>query len=152
MLSEITITLQSEYHYSYSQALQAMYWRLFPSTFSTSPSNSRSIPKEDGGFSVQSKKATGASVMTSEKDDQATPPTQEPLSQRMSDSGVAEHADRAFLMTDIQSDHPSDIGEKTLMALTEVSTKSIPSESAFIEGEDQTTTPKEGSIVVYKPM
>ena len=58
------------------------------STFSTSPSNSRSIPKEDGGFSVQSKKATGASVMASEKDDHAAPPTQEPLSHRMSDSGL----------------------------------------------------------------
>ena len=100
---------------------------------------------------MQSKKAIGALVMTSEKDDQAASPTQEPLSQRMSDSEVAEHADRAFLMTDIQSDHPSDIGEKTLMASTEVFTKSIPSESAFIEGEDQITTPKEGSIVVYKP-
>ena len=54
-------------------------------------------------------------------------------------------------MTDIQSDHPSDIREKTLMPSTEVPTKSIPSESTFIEGEDQTTTPKEGSIVVYKP-
>ena len=101
---------------------------------------------------MQSKKATGASVMTSENDDQTTSPTQEPLSQRMSDSGVAEHADRAFLMTDIQSDHPSDIGEKTLMASTKVFTKSIPSDSAFIEGEDQTTTPKEGNIVVYKPI
>ena len=69
----------------------------------------------------------------------------------MSDSGVVEHAERAFLLTDIQSDHPSDIGEKTLMASIEVSTKSIPSESVFIEGEDQITTPKEGSIVVYKP-
>ena len=100
---------------------------------------------------MQSKKATGALVMTSEKDDQAASPTQEPLSQRMSDSGVVEHADRAFLMTDIQSDHPSDIREKTMMASTEVSTKSIPLESAFIEGEDQITSPKEGSIVVYKP-
>ena len=56
------------------------------------------------------------SMMTSEKDAHVASPTQEPLSQRMSDSGVAEHVDRAFLMTDIQSDHPSDIGEKTLMA------------------------------------
>ena len=69
----------------------------------------------------------------------------------MSDSGVAERADRAFLMTDIQSDHLSDIGEKTLMATREGSYKSIPSESASIKGEDQIITPKEGSIVVYKP-
>ena len=126
---------------------------MFPSssTSSTSPSISRSILKEDGGCSVQSRKATGASVMTSEKDVHAASPTQEPLSQRMSDSGVAEYADRAFLMTDIQSDHPSDIGKKTLMATTEGSKKSIPSESAPIEGEDQIITPKEGSIVVYKP-
>ena len=124
---------------------------MFPSTSSTSPSNSRSIPKDDGGFSVQSKKPTGASVMASEKDAHAASPKQEPLSQRMSDSGVVEHADRAFLLTDIQSDHLNDIGEKTLMATTEVSTKSIPSESAFIEVEDQITTSKESSIVVYKP-
>ena len=85
------------------------------------------------------------------QDNQVASPTQESLSQRMSDSEVAEHADRAFLMTNIQSDHPSDIGEKTLMNSTEVSTKSIPSESAFIEGKDQITKPKEVSIVVYKP-
>ena len=54
-------------------------------------------------------------------------PHKEPLSHRMSDSGVVERADKAFLMTDIQSDHLSDIGEKTLMATTEVSNKSIPS-------------------------
>ena len=53
-------------------------------------------------------------------------------------------------MTYNLSDHPSDIGENTMMASIEVSTKSIPSESAFIEGEVHTTTPKEGSIVVYK--
>ena len=45
----------------------------------------------------------------------------------MSDSGVAECADRAFLLTDLESDHPSDIGEKTLMAATEGSKKSFPS-------------------------
>ena len=50
--------------------------------------------------------------MTSEKDDHAASPTQEPLSQRMSDSGVAKHTDWVFLMTDIQSDHLSDIGGK----------------------------------------
>ena len=64
--------------------------------FKTSPLDSRSIPKEDGGFSVQSKKATGASVMTNDKDGHVTSPIQEPLSNRMSDSGIAEHADRAF--------------------------------------------------------
>ena len=37
------------------------------------------------------------------------------------------------------------------MASTKVTTESIPSESAFIEGEDQIITPKEGSIVAYKP-
>ena len=89
--------------------------------------------------------------MTSEKDDHATSPTQEPLSYRMSDSGVIERADRDFLMTDIQSDHLSDIGEKTLMATREGSNKSIPSKPASIEGEDQIITPKEGSIVVYNP-
>ena len=96
---------------------------MFLSTSNIDSSISRSIPNEDGGFSVQSRKADGALVMTSENDDQAASPTQEPLTQRMSDSGVAEHADRAFLMTGIQSDHPSDIGEKTLMASIEVSTK-----------------------------
>ena len=96
---------------------------------------------------MQSKKTTGAS----KKDSHPASPTQEPLSQRMSNSGVVEHADRAFLMTDIQSDQPSDIGEKTLMATTEMSNKSIPSEYAFIKGEDQIPTPKEGSIVVYMP-
>ena len=100
------MTLQYMHHYSYSQALQAVYWRMFPSTTCTSPSNSRSIPKEDGGFSVQSNKATGASVMTSETEAHAASPTQEPLSQRMSDSGVVEYDDRALLMTDIQSNHP----------------------------------------------
>ena len=76
---KIIKTLQYEHHYSYSQALQAVYWRLFSSTSSTNSSNSRSIPKEDGGFSMQSKKSTGASVMISEKDDQASPPIQEHL-------------------------------------------------------------------------
>ena len=89
--------------------------------------------------------------MTSEKDVHAASPTQEPLSQRMSDSWVAECVDRAFLMTDIQIDHPSDIGEKTPMDTIEGSKKSIPSEFAPIEGEDQIITPKKGSIVVYKP-
>ena len=91
---------------------------MFSSTLvsSTSPSNSRSFSKEDGGSAVQSEKAIGASVMTSVKDIQAASPTQEPLSQRMNDSGVAEYADRASLLTDIQVDHPSDIGEKTLMS------------------------------------
>ena len=69
----------------------------------------------------------------------------------MSDCGVVECANRAFLMTDIQSDHPSDIGEKTLMATTKGSKKSISSEYAPIEGDDPIITPKEGSIVVYKP-
>ena len=68
---------------------------------------------------MQSKKSTGASVMTSVRDVQAASPTQEPLSQRMSDSGVAEYADRASLLTDIQGDHPSDIGDKTLMVTQE---------------------------------
>ena len=146
--------LQSEHHYSYYQALQAVYWRKFPtsSTSSTSPQISRSILKEVGGCFVQSRKATGASVMTSEKDVHVASPTQEPLSHRMSDSGVAEYADRDFLMTDIQSDHPNDIGEKTLMATIEGSQKTIPLESAPIEGEDEIITPKEGSIVVYKPI
>ena len=89
--------------------------------------------------------------MISEKDVHAASPTQEPVSQRMSDSGVVECADRAFLTTGIQSDRPSDIGERTLMATTEGSKKSIPSESAPIEGVDQIITHKEGSIVVYKP-
>ena len=88
--------------------------------------------------------------MISEKDVHATSPTQEPLSQRMSDSGVAECTDRDFLMTDIKSDHPSDIGKNTLMATIKGSNKSIPSESAPIEGEDQTITSKEGSIVIHK--
>ena len=57
-----------------------------------------------------------------------------------------------FMMTDIQIDHLSDIGEKTLMAKIEGSNKSIPSsESVSIEGEDQIITPKEGSIVFYQP-
>ena len=64
---------------------------------------------------MQSKKDTSALVMTSEKDAHAASPTKSSLSQRISDNGVA---DRAFLMTNIQSDHPSDIGEKTLMAST----------------------------------
>ena len=147
-------TLQSKHHYSYSQALQVVYWSLFPSSSisSTSPSILRSIQKEDGGRSVQSRKATGASVMISEKDVLVASPTQEPLSQRMSDSGVAECADRDFFMTGIQSDHPSDIREKTLMATTEGSNKSILSESAPIEGEDQIITSKEGSIIVYEPI
>ena len=89
--------------------------------------------------------------MTNEKDAHASSPIQEPLSQMMSDSGVAEQAGRAFFMTNIQSDNPSDIGENTLMDPTEVSTESIPSESAFIEGEDLITTTKDSSIVVYKP-
>ena len=100
---------------------------------------------------MKSGKATDASMMITEKDVHAASPTQEPLSQRMSDSGVVEYVDRVFLMTNIQSDHPSDIGENTLMAKTEGSKNSIPSESAPIEGEDQIITPKEGSIVVYKP-
>ena len=50
--------------------------------------------------------------MTSERVVHAASPTQEPLSQRMSDSGVVRCADKAFLLTDIQSDHPSDIGKK----------------------------------------
>ena len=86
--------------------------------------------------------------MTSERDIRAASPTQEPLSQRISDSGVSECAYKAFLLTDIQSDHPSDIGENTLMAIPEDSQKSFSSESAPTEGEDQITTPKEGGIVV----
>ena len=72
--------------------------------------------------------------MTSEKDAHTASPTQEPLSQRICDSGVSKHVDRDFLLIDIQSDHPNDIGEKTLLASTEVTTKSIPLKSAFIEG------------------
>ena len=83
---------------------------------------------------MQSKKAIGALMMTSEKNVHVASPTQEPLSQRMSDNGVAECAYRAFLLTDIQSDHPSDIGEETLMAVTEGSKKSFSLESAPIEG------------------
>ena len=90
--------------------------------------------------------------MTSEKDDKAASPTQEPLNQRMSDSGVAEHADRALLMTDIQSDHPSDIGDKTLMASTVVFTKSIPSESAFIEGRIRQQHPKKVAFLFISPV
>ena len=78
-------------------------------------------------------------------------PTQEPLSQRMSDSGVAEDAERDFLRADNSSDHPSDIGEKTLMAIPEDSQNSFSSESAPIEGDDHITKPQEGSIVVHKP-
>ena len=37
---------------------------------------------------------------------------EEPLSQRMSDSGVAEYADRASLLTDIQGDHPVILGKR----------------------------------------
>ena len=79
---------------------------MFPScsTSSTSPSVSSSILKEDGGCSVQSGKATDASVMISEKDIHAAPPTKEPLSRKKSVNGVSECADRAFLMTGIQSD------------------------------------------------
>ena len=51
--------------------------------------------------------------------------TQEPLSHRMSDSGVAEYAERASFLTDIQGDHPSDVGENTLMAILAGSTKSF---------------------------
>ena len=69
-------------------------------TSSTSPSILRSFSQEDGGSTVQSKKDTSASVMTSERDVHAPSPTQEPLSQRMSDSGVAGCADKAFLLTD----------------------------------------------------
>ena len=89
--------------------------------------------------------------MTSVRDVQAASPTQEPLIQRMGDSGVAEYADRASLLTDIQGDYPSDIGEKTLMVIQEGSTKSFSSESAPIEGEDQIPTTKEGSIYVNTP-
>ena len=40
---------------------------------------------------MQSKRAIGASVMTSAKGVHAASPTQEPLSQRMSDSGAGEY-------------------------------------------------------------
>ena len=69
----------------------------------------------------------------------------------MSDSGVAEYADKASLLTNIQGDHPSDIGEKALMAIPEGSKKLFASESAPIEGEDQIQTPKEGCIAVHTP-
>ena len=98
---------------------------------------------------MQSRKATDALVMISEKDVHAASPTQEPLSQRMSDSGVVDCVDRDFFLTNIQSDHRSDIMDETLMATIEGSKKSIPSESAPIEGEVHIITPKEGSIIVY---
>ena len=106
---------------------------------------------EDGGCSVHSKKATSASVMTSAKGIRTTSPTQEPLSQRMSDSGASKYVDRAFLMTDNQGDNPIDIREKTLMAIIEGIHKSIPSESAPIKGEGHLITLKEGMIIIYKP-
>ena len=47
-------TLRTEHHYSYSQALQAIYWRMFSSVAisSTSHSISRSLFKEDGDSTV----------------------------------------------------------------------------------------------------
>ena len=55
-------------------------------TSSFSPSQSRSISRKDCDIVIQSKKSIVASVMDSVRDDQAVSPTQEQLSQRMSDS------------------------------------------------------------------
>ena len=116
---KIIRTVQSRFQYSYPQALQVVYLRMFSTASRPSPSISGRISMEDGGCSVQSKRATGASVMTSAKGIHIASPTQEPLSQRMSDSGAGEYTDRAFLMTDNQGDNPRDIREKTLMATIE---------------------------------